>query len=145
MFIAATLITLYFAAPGILFIERESRLGYSETIAAVHESAGAEGWIIPKQYKLDRSLAGAGYEVLPVSVIELCKPEHAYKILAEDEYRLVSSMMPCRVAIYQKADGKTFVSRMNTGLLSRIFDKTVRDVMAQATQETNKILSATEY
>lgn len=143
--IAATLIILYFTAPTILFIERESRLGYSETIDVIHQSAGEEGWIIPKQYKLDKSLAGAGYEVLPVSVIELCKPEHAYRILVEDEYRLVSSMMPCRVAVYKKADGKTFISRMNTGLLSRIFDKTVRDVMAQATQETNKILSAAEH
>ena len=140
----ATMIILYLAAPSILFIERESRLGYSETIAAIHDSSSAEGWIIPKQYKLDVSLAKAGYEVLPVSVIELCKPEHAYKILAEDEYRLVSSMMPCRVAVYQKADGSTVISRMNTGLLSRVFDKTVSDVMTQATQETNKILSVVE-
>ena len=140
----ATLIILYLAAPSILFIERESRLGYSETIEAIHESSKAEGWIIPKQYKLDVSLSKAGYEILPVAVIELCKPDHAYKILREDEYRLVSSMMPCRVAVYKKTDGSTIISRMNTGLLSRVFDKTVRDVMTQATQETNKILSAVE-
>lgn len=139
-----TLIILYLAAPSVLFIERESRLGYSETIAAIEESSRAEGWIIPKQYKLDVSLSRAGYEILPVSVIELCKPDHAYRILSEDEYRLVSSMMPCRVAVYQKADGRIIVSRMNTGLLSRVFGKTVRDVMAQATQETNKILSVVE-
>jgi uncharacterized protein (DUF302 family) len=142
--VITTLIILYFAAPSILFIERESRLGYSETIAAIHEAAKIEGWIIPKQYKLDVSLSKAGYEILPVSVIELCKPDHAYKILSVDEYRLVSSMMPCRVAVYQKSDGNTIISRMNTGLLSRVFDATVRDVMAQASQEMNKILSAVE-
>jgi uncharacterized protein (DUF302 family) len=75
---------------------------------------------------------------LPVSVIESCKPEHACKIPGEDEYRLVTSLMPCRVAVYQKADGSTVVSRMNTGLISCVFDKTVRDVMVQVTQETNK-------
>lgn len=87
----ATLIILYLVAPSILFIERESRLGYSETIAAIYESSKAEGWIIPKQYKLDVSLSKAGYEILPVSVIELCKPEYAYKILSEDEYRAAQS------------------------------------------------------
>ena len=97
-----------------------------------------------RDFKLDVSLSKAGYEILPVSIIELCKPEHAHKILSEDEYRLVSSMMPCRVAVYQKADCSTIISRMNTGLLSRVFDKTIRDVMAQASQETNKILSAVE-
>jgi uncharacterized protein (DUF302 family) len=142
--IVATMIVLYYAAPSILFIERESRFGYSETIAAIHESSKAEGWIIPKQYELDVSLSSAGYDVLPVSVIELCKPEHAYKILGNDEYRLVSSLMPCRVAVYKKADGTTIISRMNTGLLSRVFAKTVRDVMGQATQETNTILGKVE-
>lgn len=142
--VIATLFILYYAAPRILFIERESRLGYNESIAAIHDAAKAEGWIIPKQYKLDVSLSAAGYEVLPVSVIELCKPAHAHKILVEDEYRVVSSLMPCRVAVYQKADGRTIISRMNTALLSRVFGSTVRDVMAQATQETNTILSAVE-
>jgi hypothetical protein len=41
--VITTLIILYFAAPSILFIERESRLGYSETIAAIHEAAKIEG------------------------------------------------------------------------------------------------------
>ena len=142
--VVATLAATYFAAPSLLFIERESRLGYTETIAAVHEASEAAGWIIPKQYQLDASLSKAGYEVLPVSVIELCNPDHAYRILAEDEYRLVSSMMPCRVAVYQTSDGKTIISRMNTALLSRILDKTAREVMAQATQDTDKILRAVE-
>ena len=87
----ATLIILYLVAPSILFIERESRLGYSETIAAIYESSKAEGGIIPKQYKLDVSLSKAGYEILPVSVIELCKPEYAFKILSEDECRAAQS------------------------------------------------------
>ena len=139
-----TLIILYLTAPSILFIEHESRLGYTETIVAIQESSNAEGWVIPKQYKLDESLSKAGYEILPVSVIELCKPDHAYKILGHDEYRLVSSLMPCRVAIYERSDGTTVISRMNTGLLSRLFDKTVRDVMSQATAETDKILGSVE-
>jgi hypothetical protein len=33
---------------------------------------------------------------------------------------------------------------MNTALLSRILDKTAREVMAQATQDTDKILRAVE-
>jgi uncharacterized protein (DUF302 family) len=142
--VAATFGTAYLAAPSLLFIERDSRLGYQETLAAIHEATADAGWIIPKQYQLDASLSKAGFDVLPVSVIELCNPDHAYRILAEDEYRLVSSMMPCRVAVYQKSDGSTKISRMNTGLMSRILDATAREVMLQATQDTNRILHAIE-
>jgi uncharacterized protein (DUF302 family) len=142
--VAATFGTAYLAAPSLLFIERDSRLGYQETLAAIHEATADAGWIIPKQYQLDASLSKAGFDVLPVSVIELCNPDHAYRILAEDEYRLVSSMMTCRVAVYQKSDGSTKISRMNTGLMSRILDATAREVMLQATQDTNRILHAIE-
>jgi uncharacterized protein (DUF302 family) len=142
--VVATLGALYSAAPSLLFIEHDSKLGYEETLAAIHEATAEAGWIIPKQYKLDASLAKAGYEVLPVTVIELCNPDHAYSILAEDEYRLVSSMMPCRVAVYETSDGRTTISRMNTGLMSRILDPTARAVMLQATRDTDGILSALE-
>lgn len=142
--VGGTLAAVYVAAPSVLFIERESRLGYSDTISAIHEATVAAGWIIPKQYQLDASLSKAGYDVLPVSVIELCNPDHAYRILAEDEYRLVSSMMPCRVAVYEKSDGTTTISRMNTGLMSRILGPTAREVMLQATQETDRILAGVE-
>lgn len=138
--VAATFGTVYLAAPPLLFIERDSRLGYQETLAAIHEATAGAGWIIPKQHQLDANLSKAGFDVLPVSVIELCNPDHGYRILAEDEYRLVSSMMPCRVAVYQESDGSTKISRMNTGLMSRILDATAREVMLQATQDTDQIL-----
>ena len=50
-------------------------------------------------------------------------------------------MMPCRVSVYETSDGRVVVSRMNTGLISKIFGGVVTRAMAQATAETEVIYS----
>jgi len=79
--------------------------------------------------------------VLPVAVIELCHPDHAVKILKEDDARMVSSFMPCRVSVYEKRDGSVIISRMNSSLMSRIFPDLISTVMADATQDVEEILN----
>ncbi len=77
-----------------------------------------------------------------VTVIELCNVDLAGDILTGDENRIVSSMMPCRVAVYETSDGSVIVSRMNTGLMSSVFGGKVQEVMAMATDQTELILGS---
>ena len=48
--------------------------------------------------------------------------------------------MPCRIAIYEKNDGKIYFSRMNSGLLSKAMGKITRKQMAIAAADTEKFL-----
>jgi uncharacterized protein (DUF302 family) len=81
-----------------------------------------------------------GKDVRPVKVFELCHPDHAGKILAADSERIVSVLMPCRVAVYERADGKTYVSRMNSGMMAGMMGGLIADVMADAASDNEKIL-----
>ena len=133
---------LFFGASSLRFLEDQSQHGFEQSVSLLEQAASDNGWVIPKQYRLDMSLKKAGYEILPVSVIELCRPEHAAKVLGKDEFRHFSTMMPCRVSVYEKSDGTVFIARMNTGLMSYFFDPTVEEVMKAATAETENILNA---
>ena len=135
-------LVMFLVAPSMMIVEDESPLGYEETIQALNDAAAAQGWKVPAVHTIDTSVNNAGYDVLPVSVIELCQPDHAAKILEDDEARVVTSMMPCRVSVYQTSDGRVIISRMNTGLVSKLFGGLVAEVMAQATAENEQILSA---
>ena len=42
----------------------------------------------------------------------------------------LSVMMPCSIGVYEKSDGKTYISTMNAGLLGRMFGGVVAEVMA---------------
>lgn len=132
----------YEAAPKVMILENESALSYEDTVATLKEASKDNGWKIPKVHELDKTMTEAGYQVAPVSVIELCHVQHAARVLGDADSRIVSSMMPCRVSVYVDAEDKVIVSRMNTGAIARVFGGTVAEVMAVASQETELILDS---
>ena len=132
----------FFSASSIMIIEDTSPLSFEETVQKVQETATAIGWKVPTIHEIDKSVKKAGYEVAPVTVIELCHPKLAGTLLEDDDARVVTSMMPCRLSIYETSDGKVVVSRMNTGLVSKMFGGIVTEVMADATKGSEKIISS---
>lgn len=137
--IAALAVVLYFQAPQWMILEDVSALDFEQTVSGITRAAEEAGWKVPSVHRLDKSVAKEGFAVAPAAVIELCRPALAARILADEESRFVASMMPCRVAVYQRADGKAVLSRMNTELLSRLFGDLIREVMAEATAESETI------
>lgn len=128
--------------PNLMIAEDESPLDQAATVAALQQAAKERGWKVPTVHHLHKSLAKMGHQVEPVSVIALCQPEHAAKLLKDDAARVVTSMMPCRISVYRKADGEVMISRMNSGLMSRFFGAPVSEVMQQAAAETEEIVQS---
>ncbi len=87
-------------------------------------------------------MAKFGKTVKPVKVFELCHPDHAEKILKKGDERIVTSLMPCRVSIYEKNNGKVYVSRMNSGLMAKPMGGIIDEVMSAASKENEEILKA---
>jgi len=97
---------------------------------------------MPAVHDLQASMSKFDYDVKQVKVFELCHPDYASKILLESDERIVSSLMPCRVAIYEKDDGKVYISRMNTSLMAGMMGGLIKDVMADASNDTEVILES---
>jgi uncharacterized protein (DUF302 family) len=132
-------LALFLILPGQMFTVEESKLGFDETVEAIGKSAVENHWNVPHQYDLQASMKKSGFEVNPVKVFSLCKPEHASQILSGGSEKMVSALMPCRVAVYEE-NGKTYVSMLNSGLFSRLMGKKVSSVMGKATLENQKII-----
>ena len=96
-----------------VMLENQSRYSFSATVDTISKHALANGWKVLVTHDLQETMKKNGKEVMPVRVLEICNPGFAYQILSVDDSRNVSPMLPCRVAVYEKADGKTYVSRMN--------------------------------
>lgn len=96
-----------------VMIENQSRYDFAKTIDTLSDIIAANSWKLITTHDLQETMKKNGKEVLPVKVLEICKPDLAYQVLSKDEERYVSPMLPCRISVYEKADGKTYVSRMN--------------------------------
>lgn len=133
---------LTFVFPKMLFSVSESKYDFNQTAEILTESVKENKWSMPHQYDLQETMAKNGFEVKPVKIFSICKPNIAVRILGNDNDRHISAMMPCRISIYEKADGKTYISRMNAGLFAKLLGGKSSAVMGDAGEGSESILKA---
>ncbi len=121
-------------------IEQSSGFDFDTTVDMIVKEAESRDWKVPAIHDLQLSLAKAGKTVLPVKVIEICKPAFSGQILELNDERLMSVMMPCRISVYQKNDGKIYTAVMNVAEMSDQMPEKVARVMKAASGETMEIV-----
>ena len=130
--LAIGIVGMMLIMPKLMLNEQLSPLGYEETISHIQKKVTDGGWKVSALMRLDQSLAKEGRDVLPAASVKICQPDHAEQILLDDNARFLSVMMPCSIGVYEKADGKTYISTMNSGLMGRMFGGTAQKVMGDA-------------
>lgn len=126
--------------PDQLVIESRSKFSFEKTVDLLVEEAGQRNWKVPFVHDLQQSLAKSGKSVRPVKVIEICKPEYSGQMLELNDERIISVMMPCRISVYEKEDGKTYIGLINAGHLAKGLQATIARVMKEASDETVEIV-----
>ena len=137
-----TMFVMYKMAPGMMLLEDESKYDFEKTVEVLKQSIEDHDWKLPTVHDLQATMHKYGKDVRKVKVFELCHPDHAEQILKESEERIVSAMMPCRIAIYEKADGKVYISRMNSSLMAGTMGGVIKETMSVAAAENEDILEA---
>jgi uncharacterized protein (DUF302 family) len=122
-----------------IVVEQKSRFGFDKTVEMLVADAEKREWKVPAVHDLQQSLAKSGKEVLPVKVIEICKPQYSGQMLELNDERIVSVLMPCRISVYEKADGLTYVSLINAGEMTSGLSVNIGRVMKEASAETFEI------
>ena len=125
-----------------LVIEQKSKFDFGKTVDLLIAEAGRREWNVPAVHDLQQSLAKSGKTVKPVKVIEICKPRYSGQMLELNDERIISVMMPCRISVYEKDDGKTYVGLINAGDLATGLQATIARVMKEASDETFEIVSS---
>jgi uncharacterized protein (DUF302 family) len=125
-----------------MLLESQSRFGFTETNEILSKTILEKGWKITVTHDLQETMKKNGKEVLPVKVIEICNPGLAFRILSKDELRDVSSMLPCRLSVYEKSDGLTYISRMNAPVFAGMIDEEAAKTIILAFDEAEQFIKA---
>ncbi len=123
-----------------LFLENESKYKFTETVEKLTVEIDNKSWKLSAVHDLQETLNKFGTDVLAIKVFALCHPKHSSKILSKDDERIVSSLMPCRISVYEKSDGKTYISRINSGVLAKSIGGIIEEVMSASTRDIEDIL-----
>lgn len=138
---AIALLIAFYASPSLMFREDAYAKDFDTTVEKIEEAVLAKGWKIPAVHDLQATMKRFDKEVRSVKVFEICHPEHSYKILNQSDERIVSNMMPCRIAVYEKEDGSVWISRMNSGFLAKPMSPIIRTTMSDAAKDVEEVIA----
>jgi uncharacterized protein (DUF302 family) len=130
----------------LMFHETPSPFGLEETVARIQHNVEnnpqlkAKGWSLSGLRNPAKAVQTDGGNVLPVLMIEVCSTKYSAPILKEDTVRFLSILMPCKISVYKKQDGKTYIGTMNAGLMGKMFGPLVGETMGQVAEDQKLFL-----
>jgi uncharacterized protein (DUF302 family) len=129
-------------AGSLMFVERPSPFGMEETVARIQHNIQdtGKGWVLSGLRNPANAIHSVGGNTLPVMMVEACSTQYSKPILDDDRVRFLSILMPCKITVYKKQDGKVYIGNMNAGLMGRMFGPMVGDVMSQVAEDQQKFL-----
>ena len=130
----------FYSLPGLMLVEDETKYDFETTVRVFEEKVKEAGWSILVTHDMQETLTGHGHDVLGVKIFELCSSKYSAEILKLDDERIVAPLMPCRVAIYEKSNGKTYITRMDSELMAKPFGGIINDVMQKAASEIEDVI-----
>ncbi len=148
-FIAGVLVVAvagYLMMPSMMFNETQSPYGVEETVARIQHNITTNpalkeaGWSLSGLRFPARAVQSDGRNLLPVIMVEACSSKYSGPILNEDSVRFLSILMPCKISIYKKQDGKTYIGTMNAGLMGKMFGPLVGEVMGKVAEDQKLFL-----
>jgi uncharacterized protein (DUF302 family) len=140
--IILTLVVIRILASRVMIRREATTLTHDRAVRAILDAAAARGWSVPTIHHLHESSREAGHEAPAATVIELCRPDYAAKLLENGDTRAMSVMMPCRIAVYEASSGAVVVSRLNTALVGRLFGGLAQRVMTRASCASEEIVAS---
>ena len=121
-----------------------SRRTFEETCAAIEQEVpAAEGWGFPIEtwnfYETFRKKDLVPDRFRKLKVYFVCNAGLASKMLSHTPAFV--GMMPCSWAVYELDDGSVWLSKMNVGLMSRMFSGVPGAIMRQVGEADEKFLA----
>lgn len=136
-----TAIIGFYSLPGMMLMEDESQFDFETTLEVFEQAVSDAGWSILTVHDMQETLKSHGHDVRAVKIFELCSSKYSAEILKLDDERVVAPLMPCRVAVYEKSNGKTYITRMDSQLMAKPFGGVITEVMDQAASEIEDVIA----
>ncbi|WP_448587648.1 DUF302 domain-containing protein [Thermocrinis sp.] len=122
-----------------MFINLETTKSVQEVRQAVEDKAKAKGFGVMSVHEVSNILKNKGVPIdYECVIVEVCSPRHASQVLSKNP--LISTAMPCRIAIFQR-DGKTVISTIApTAMLEMYNEPELRPIAEEVEKLMKEIM-----
>lgn len=140
--VAVVVLLAYNLMTSLMFREVPSPFGVEETVARIQQNIQntGNGWTLIGLRNPGKAVEADGGNTLPVIMVEACSTKYSGPILNDDSVRFLSILMPCKISVYKKNDGKTYIGLMNAGPMGRMFGPKVGEIMGHVAEDQAKFI-----
>jgi uncharacterized protein (DUF302 family) len=133
---------VWFTMPLLMLVKLKSKLTYDETISVLSENLKKkQDWKVLVVNDYQKSTE-AFVTLERVGSVNICNPRYVSKILADDKNRGVTAFMPLGLGVYEDKKGQVFVSKLNIGLLGKMFGGTISEVMGTTGKDLSEVVNS---
>ena len=117
---------------------RPSRLGFEETVAAIHVGAEKRGWKPGEPVDMQALMKAQGFQDTGrMKVVPACPADANDRIAKASAGK--APPLSCRVTVFESKDGKTYVMRMNLTAMSKLMEGDLGKAMADIGAEEDAL------
>jgi uncharacterized protein (DUF302 family) len=126
-----------------MMLEKQSRLNFDDTVAALQRNAQARGWKIAGVFDMQDAMRKAGHnDAKPMKMIGMCpQPQVEALLKAQQAAHMPPGGISCRYSVYEGLDGKVYVMRFNTALLAKMAKGDVAAALNNFDREEDAVMA----
>ncbi len=125
----------------LMFKESQSKYDFETTVNMVKDTFLTTGWLVPWETDIQKRYIKEGYsDMTKATILPICRPEGGYNIIQHDKYKLITPLMPLQISVYEKQDGKVYISRMRVKMMSNMMSRTSRKNMKYSGKLVEEVL-----
>ena len=114
----------------MIFSIRKSKLGFDETVVAIETTAANHGWRTSIHHDGEENDPVADHAARTrLQKLYLSPPDAGETLLHIDGNKPLAALFPVSVSIYETSAGEVYISAINLGHLSRLYEGDVKDTL----------------
>ncbi len=116
---------------------------YEKTLDLIKKTfSNSEGWrivnIIDQGKKI---IENGGDPVGRITIIQYCHSIYASQMFKDDNRKKISVFSPKSIAVYEKSDGKTYISLMNSAIMKFISSGEMKEIVKNVSGEVGQMMA----
>lgn len=124
-----------------MMLEKQSKLGFNETVDALKKAAEARGWKVTGVLDAQEAMKKAGHkDAKPMKIMGMCHPGLAEAVLKAQQAAKQPPSLTCRYSVYEGLDGKIYVMRFNTSLMAGMAQGEVATALSNLAKEEDALM-----
>jgi len=101
----------------------------------------SQKWKVLKIYDYRKIIKDSGNgDIGNLILIKFCASYYAAQMLKDDNHKKIAVMLPKTVAIYEKSDGRVYVSLPNGAIMGKLLDSDTHSIVEKVSLEIEDIM-----